>query len=74
MTEHYRCIFVLNINLGTKRIFDLPMNAGLTDHTVIGPCDANWPNDSSKKNKGIPAIHNIMAYGIRKAPAMNIKY
>ena len=37
-------------------------------HTVIGPCEAYCPKDSSSKNKGKPKKTNIMAYGIRNAP------
>lgn len=40
---------------------NLPMKNGLTFHTVTGPSEANCPKDSSKKNKGIPAINNMIA-------------
>lgn len=34
----------------------------------MGPRLANWPNDSSRKNKGTPIRAKETKYGIRKAP------
>lgn len=48
----------------------LPLNRGTARHIEIGPSEANCPNANSIKNRGIPQMSNIMAYGIRKAPAI----
>lgn len=34
----------------------------------MGPRLANWPNESSRKNKGTPIRAKETKYGIRKAP------
>jgi len=33
-----------------------------------GLWEANWPNASSRKKRGIPVKKMLRAYGIRKAP------
>lgn len=38
----------------------------------MGPRLANWPNDSSRKNKGTPIRAKETKYGIRKAPVKQI--
>lgn len=48
------------------------MNAGFTLHIFMGPRLANWPNESSRKNKGIPSSAKETKYGIRKAPVKKI--
>lgn len=50
------------------------MNAGFTIHIFIGPRLANWPNESSRKNKGIPIRAKETKYGIRKAPEKKNRY
>lgn len=45
-----------------------PLNAGFTIHIFMGPRLANWPNESSRKNKGTPIRAKETKYGIRKAP------
>lgn len=58
------------INSKTKK--KTPLNAGFTIHIFIGPRLANWPNESSRKNKGIPIRAKETKYGIRKAPEKKI--
>jgi hypothetical protein len=40
---------------------------------VTGPCEANCPNDNSKKNRGMPAMTNMTAYGMRKVPVTEVR-
>ena len=46
-----------------------PWKSGTTFHMVMGPSLPNWPKLSSKKNNGRPVTSNMMAYGMRNAPA-----
>jgi hypothetical protein len=39
---------------------------GTAFHMEIGPDDPNCPKESSMKYRGMPAIANMMAYGMRK--------
>ncbi len=52
-----------------NRTSSLPLAMGMAFHIVMGPRLANWPNDNSKKNMGIPTKINISTYGMRNAPA-----
>ena len=46
-------------------VHDLPLKRGLSLQIEMGDSDANCPNDTSRKNRGIP--HRVMnnRYGMR---------
>lgn len=69
--ELYHCSFG-TFYLNNELYVFLPANSGLTVQTVIGPCEANCPNDNSKKNRGIPAMTSMTAYGMRKVPVTEV--
>lgn len=54
--------------LPTKTKACSPLNMGLTFHTPKHPREVNWPNESSRKNKGMPQNTSIMKYGNINAP------
>lgn len=50
----------------------LPLKSGHIWKTDIHPVLANWPNDISMKNKGIPHKTSIVKYGIRNAAVKEV--
>lgn len=50
-----------------------PLKTGHIFQTPRPPIPRNWPNDSSKKNAGIPAVNKQMKYGTKKAPRQKEK-
>lgn len=46
----------------------VPFKAGHIFQIDRGPRLANWPKQSSRKNKGIPTNNWIIQYGIKNAP------
>lgn len=69
-SKHIKIFFrLVNEQQKHDNIFKItPLNAGFTIHIFMGPRLANWPNESSRKNKGTPIRAKETKYGIRKAP------
>lgn len=49
----------------------IPVNIGEHFQTSVMLLPENWPSDSSRKNRGIPAKIIMITYGIKNAPVYN---